>query len=123
VVISSSSGGRMSYGDYLGIEAQPAVLPEGEITTGSVIKYYGGGSLESFTIVKFGDIDTDGGFDGRDSVFVTCIINGLIDESALSPAQFRAADCNSDGQIDEEDYNLLISAGLLLQTVDQNISI
>jgi hypothetical protein len=120
VVIGASDGGLLSYGDYLANENLPAVRPEGEITTGCAVGYYTGGALQNYTVVKYGDIDSDAGCDGRDSIFVMYIINGLIDENELSPAQFRAADCNSDSIIDEDDYNILISAGLLIQTVDQS---
>lgn len=123
IVLSYSDGGLISYGEYLESEEIPDVIPEGIITTGSVIGYYSGGTLNNKTVVKFGDVDSDGNADGCDCVLVMCIMNGLLNEDSLTSAQYKAADCGGEMQIDEDDYNMIFNSGLMKTEIDQNRTI
>lgn len=75
--------------------------------------------VDTFTIVIYGDINGDGWYDGQDAVYVNLITNGMLSETALGTAKWKAADCNKDGIIDANDYQILVDAGVLLNSVDQ----
>jgi hypothetical protein len=84
-------------------------------TTGKVVKKY--------ELVIFGDINSDGWYDGQDAVYVDAIISGLLTEEIIGGARMLAADCTHDGNITKHDMDILTKAGLLLNSIDQNKTI
>ena len=93
----------------------------GAIGTGSVTNIVRDGEIvDSYTVIIFGDVDGNGWYDANDAFLVRMIANGLIDKSVLSLAAQRAADCNHDGEIDELDFEILNSASLLIEDIDQS---
>ena len=80
-------------------------------TTGKLIKKY--------ELVIFGDVNSDGWYDGQDSVCVEAIIAGLLNEDNLGKARMLAADCTHDGTVSKHDSDLLVKAGVLLNGIDQ----
>ena len=84
-------------------------------TTGKVVKKY--------ELVIFGDVNSDGWYDGQDAVYVEAIRTGLLNESSIGAARMLAADCTRDGNISQHDSDLLAKAGLLLESIDQNKTI
>ncbi len=76
---------------------------------------------DTATVVVFGDVNGDGYFDGEDSIVVSAIVNDCLSKDSLSEAELFAADCNHDNVIDSNDIVLLEQAGLLNQTVKQEI--
>ena len=84
-------------------------------TTGKVVKKY--------ELVIFGDINSDGWYDGQDAVYVDAIISGLLTEEIIGGARMLAADCTHDGNITKHDTDILTKAGLLLNSIDQNKTI
>lgn len=90
------------------------------LKTGSVIKLVKDGVTKvEYTVVIYGDIDSDGIADGNDSFLVNMIVSGMLSADALTAAQKLAADPNHDGKIDNADSVLLADAGLLKATVSQ----
>ena len=86
---------------------------EEKIRTGTAVDVIRNGeTVNSYTVALRGDIDADSYSDGIDSVMISCIMQGILDESNLSAAQLAAADVNSDGIIDETDVNLAAAKGL-----------
>lgn len=83
------------------------------VSTGDTIDLVRDGNvLETITIVIIGDTDCDGLCTGMDSVFVECVVRGLLNSSNTSEAALRAADCNHDGQLNEDDILYAQSTGL-----------
>ena len=74
---------------------------------------------DTFTLVIFGDVDGDGWYNGMDAFIVSLVTAGLLSEDDLGEAAKLAADCDHDGTIDNDDFDLLERAGLLLAEVDQ----
>ena len=68
---------------------------------------------QKYIFVLYGDLDCDSFVDGRDAVILNCIESGLLDEEDVSQAVLKAADCNNDSVVDNEDYSLIINAGLM----------
>ena len=93
--------------------------------TGSVINlmgrqgFYDTYVLKTYTLVIFGDVNCDGEYDGRDSVMLNCIVNGMLTKEQVGDAVWKAADCNHDGEINEADIELLNSAGVLTSDISQ----
>ena len=82
------------------------------VTTGASVTLYSEGILTIKTVVKSGDVDCDGFADGRDAVLIECIAGGMLTLSDVSTAQMRAADCNSDGLIEQNDIDFAVQSGL-----------
>lgn len=82
------------------------------VTTGASVTLYSEGRLTIKTAVKSGDVDCDGFSDGRDAVLIECIAGGMLASSDITAAQMRAADCNSDSLIDQNDIDLAVQSGL-----------
>jgi len=77
---------------------------------------------DTLTVVVFGDTNCNGWYDGTDAVIVRCIEKGMLNQSNVSVAVLKAADCNHDGVIDSSDADLLDEAGVLLSQIDQTKS-
>lgn len=97
--------------------------PSNKIGTGTKIKldYPNDYSFE-YNVVIFGDVNSDGIYDGTDALIVSCIVNGMLTKEQVGEAVYTAADCNHDGVIDEADVELLNNAGLVLSQIDQSKS-
>ena len=78
------------------------------------------GVYDTAQTVILGDIDRDGKTDGMDSVIALCVAEGKLTENQLSRASYSAADCLRDGKVNHDDAQLLFSAGILLDSVNQN---
>lgn len=94
------------------------------IGTGSVFTFYDEdwNVTEEYTVILFGDVNGDGWYDGMDAVLTSCIASGTLTQNDLTPAQWKAADCNHDGEINQQDVEILEEAGILLASVDQTKS-
>ncbi len=91
-----------------------------DLRTGSVIKVMCEGVCRAqYTVVIFGDVDSNGTVDGTDAYFVSLVASGMIPADMFTEAQKLAADANHDGVIDASDSALLADAGLLEATVSQ----
>ena len=69
--------------------------------------------------VIFGDVDSDGWYDGQDAVTVSMIAGEMLTRERVGEAVWMEADCNHDGVIYQLDVDLLNQAGVLLSSVDQ----
>ena len=76
--------------------------------------------MKDYTLVIFGDVNCDGEYDGRDAVMLNCIVSGMLTKEQVGDAVWKAADCNHDGEINEADFELLNSAGVLTADVLQH---
>lgn len=79
--------------------------------------------VAKYEIVIFGDVNSDGWYDGQDAVYVDAILAGLLNEDILGTAVMLAADCTRDGNITQHDVDILVKAGVLLDSIDQNKTI
>ncbi len=123
--VSGFDAGSTSISDYFAItnEGYSVVCDDEIIATGSVIRLSDSQTVISeFTAVIFGDVNSDGWYDGMDAVIVSCLANGMLPHDDVSEAVYMAADCNHDGVIDQLDVDLLNQAGALLANVDQSKS-
>ncbi len=90
--------------------------------TGSVIKVmYNDVCRAQYTVIIFGDIDSNGTADGTDSYYLNLIASGMVSADVLTDAQKMAADPNHDGLINADDVTLLADSGLLKAIVAQTI--
>ena len=88
--------------------------------TGSVIRVvYNGVTRAEYTVVIYGDLDSNGVADGQDAFYAQLYAAGALTADSFTEAQLLAADVNRDGQIDYADVSILADAGLLIQTVSQ----
>ena len=133
-IISAKNGAVISNGLIYGLEPRLESLesyievPDGltleydsPVGTGTVVKAIKDSEVcESLTVVIFGDVNSDGIYDGMDAVVVNCVANGLLSREQVGEAVYMAADCNHDGAIDSLDVDILQQAGVLLASVDQS---
>lgn len=97
------------------IECDDSVLK-----TGSVIRIMSGTDcVAQYTVVIYGDLDSDGDADAEDAYKVKLIVAGFVSADSLTKAQQYAADPNHDGVIDAADAELLENASLLKEVVSQ----
>lgn len=90
------------------------------LKTGSVIKVMNGTTCTvQYTVVIYGDLNSDGLADGEDAMIANLVAQGVISVDSLTLAQKFAADPNHDGAIDADDVALLEDSGLLKATVSQ----
>lgn len=90
------------------------------LKTGSVIKVMNGGVCKAeYTVVIYGDLNSDGAANGEDAMIANLVSMGVISADSLTAAQKEASDPNHDGKIDAADVLLLEDAGLLKETVSQ----
>ena len=90
------------------------------LRTGSVIKVLNNGVCKvQYTVVIYGDLNSDGVANGEDAMVANLVAKGAISADSLTAAQKLAADPNHDGVIDALDVALLEDAGLLKATVSQ----
>ncbi len=99
--------------------AEISLAVKGEyIGTGTVVRAaYPDKSIKEYTVVIFGDIDGDGLYNGQDAVLAELIASGMLSPQSVEQT---AADVNCDGQIDEQDINLLMQAGISVSEIDQS---
>ena len=92
------------------------------ITTGTLVEIFDEEDhlVSKCFITVFGDVNSDGWYDGQDAVLVSCLANGMLTKDDVSEAVYTAADCNHDGVIDQLDVDLLNEAGALLANIDQS---
>ncbi|MBQ7549001.1 MAG: discoidin domain-containing protein [Clostridia bacterium] len=81
---------------------------------GAEVKNQAGRVTARYVIVIPGDVNCDSICDGMDSVLISCVIEGMLDEASLGRAAYLAADCNRDGVTDGSDADAARSMGLLL---------
>lgn len=93
---------------------------DSNLSTGSVIRVVNSGVCKvQYTVVIYGDLNSDGVANGEDAVIANLVAQGIISADSLTLAQKHAADPNHDGKIDAADVLLLEDAGLLKATVSQ----
>lgn len=98
----------------------------GCITTGTLVTVTDRTSnkiVAKYILVLFGDVNSDGWYDGQDAVYTEAISAGLLNTDNLSEAALLAADCNHDGVVGFSDTTLLRKAGALLADIDQTKTI
>ncbi|MBP3442280.1 MAG: discoidin domain-containing protein [Clostridia bacterium] len=94
----------------------------GCITTGTLVTATDkttGKVVAKYILVLFGDVNSDGWYDGQDAVYTEAIRAGMLDADSLGEAAYLAADCNHDGLVGFTDTYLLNKAGALLSEIDQ----
>ncbi|MBQ6266714.1 MAG: leucine-rich repeat protein [Clostridia bacterium] len=95
----------------------------GTVSTGSVIRLKDGNLvLDELTAVLYGDANGDGWYDEEDAAFVMLAASGTVAQSSLSVAQHMACDVNHDGEITDEDADILANAASMLEDFDRNAS-
>ena len=96
---------------------------DGVMTGATITLYNSAGTevLDTITVVVYGDVDCDGKIDGRDSVIISCIAEGMLTSATLSVAQLTAADVDGSGSVTATDAEYIATCGLKLNTVDQFI--
>ena len=95
----------------------------GCITTGTLVTATDkttGKTVAKYILVLFGDVNSDGWYDGQDAVYTEAIREGMLNADNLSEAALLAADCNHDGFVGFTDTTLLRKAGVFLEGIDQS---
>lgn len=98
------------------------VVVSNKIGTGVKLNVYdssSGDKIDTYTILIIGDVNGDGYYNGMDSIIVKCLSNSLVSKSLFKEEFLLAADCNKNGQIDESDCEVLETAGVFLEDIDQ----
>ena len=92
------------------------------VSTGCVIALQDGSghTIDSKTFVLVGDVNGDGGINGVDASHVYYFLANLLDKnSPANAADYRAADADNNGTVDETDADLLRACGMYKATVAQ----
>jgi hypothetical protein len=77
-------------------------------------------TIDTYTIIIYGDVNGDGNIDSTDAGLMIDYENYLIPWDPLTDAvYFRAADLNGDGNIDSTDAGIVIDAENYVLTIDQ----
>lgn len=108
--------------NYVEIQGDAHIEYSASVVTGATVTLVcnsTGKVVATYSIVIFGDINSDGKCDGRDAVIASCINANMLELTGLSPAAVAAADCNHDGVIDDSDVDIMIHAGTLLYAIEQ----
>lgn len=79
--------------------------------------------IAKYNLVIVGDVNGDSWYDGQDAVLASAIADSMLGADDIGEAKFRAADCDHDGDVDFYDIRTLNQAGLLLESIDQNLPI
>ena len=92
--------------------------------TGTVVNViYNNETVETYTLLIYGDVNGDGMYDATDALIVNLLANGVLTKQQVGTAQYAAADCNHDSAVDSSDASLLEQAGVFLSEVDQTKSL
>lgn len=111
--ISISGNGRLEY-----------TLPEsGSFGTGTQVRLIDnvtGETLNTYTIVIFGDVNGDGNITGLDTGILVNVENFAVTwDSVADAALIKAADVNGDGNINGIDAGILVDVENYTRTIDQ----
>ncbi|MBO5421849.1 MAG: leucine-rich repeat protein [Clostridia bacterium] len=94
---------------------------DGYLGTGTQVKIMEGDVVKAtYTLLLYGDINGDGFYDGQDAVLASCLANGMLTKEDVGELAFRAADCNHDEIIDDQDVWILNEAGAILVELNQS---
>ena len=110
--------------DYVNCE-NAVVEFSGEIATGTTVTVTAadsGAAAGDYVIIIFGDVDSNGWYDGQDAAVVNCLANGMLTREQVGEAAYMAADCNHDGSVTADDVAILEQAGVLLADVNQTLT-
>lgn len=95
----------------------------GVVSTGSVVRLKDGDLvLDELTVVLYGDTNGDGWYDEADAEYVMLMASNAVAQASLTVAEHMACDVNHDGEITEDDADILAEAALMLNDFDQNAS-
>lgn len=87
--------------------------------TGAVVRLVQNGvTVESYSVVYFGDATGDGFIDESDFVVID-LVNAMLYEPDESSAEFLGMDCNRDGVVDESDIVLVDLVNAFMGEIDQ----
>lgn len=99
------------------------IVVTGSMGTGTKVELIdlgSGATLDSITILIFGDVNGDGNIDTSDAGLIIDYENFLLDWDPVTDAVlFKAADLNGDGNVDSSDAGIIVDIENFLLTVDQ----
>lgn len=100
------------------MECVPAV---GGLGTGTTVNAtLGGDTVESYTLIIFGDLNGDSNIDSSDAGCIVDYENFLLNwDPVFESARLFAADVNGDGNIDSSDAGIIVDVENFLLTIDQ----
>ncbi len=105
------------------VDSNGSVLSNAKkVKTGDIVRLYnseGTEIVDTVYIVILGDVDCDGKIDGRDSILISCYVQGSLDSSNISAPQIKAADIDKSSSINNADVQYIQQVGLLTQSVQQ----
>lgn len=88
------------------------------VGTGTVITLsYNGKPVYYYRALVYGDLNNDGMYDGEDSFIVLLMLWEMLNMDNTDPILFEAADADNDGEVTQEDMEILQRAGLLLSSI------
>lgn len=103
-------------GNNAAVEIDPT---EQGFGTGTVIRLVQNGvTVDSYSVVFFGDATGDGVVDESDFVMID-LYNAMLYDPAETSVEFIAMDCNRDGVVDESDLVLVDLVNAYLGEIDQ----
>lgn len=94
---------------------------DAKVCTGYIIMLTdaNGKTLDRKMFVLIGDVNGDGRFDGQDAVYARAIADGLLTKDQIGAELYRAADADSNGEVDIADADLLRACGMERRVVSQ----
>lgn len=95
-------------------------LHSSPLKTGDTVTLYKNNiKLTDYTVLIYGDINKDGWYDKKDAAIINDYISGKISYTDLDPIAYKAADVNRDLKVNEKDYEILMEADSLLNSVNK----
>ena len=72
-------------------------------------------------ILIYGDINTDGKVDGQDAFIVSMYVGGFFSQDEFTSAHIEAMDVNHDGQVTQEDAEIIEKMGVFEGDIEQQM--
>ncbi len=96
------------------------VSAEKGLGTGTTINIIRNGDIvETYSVIVFGDVNGDSLCDGTDAVIMSCLVSGMLTKDDVGEAVWTAADCNHDGEVNDNDVELLKNTGAFIGEIVQ----
>ncbi len=92
-------------------------------TSDNVVLLDGDGTIyRVLPILIYGDVNTDGKVDGQDAFIVSMYVGGFFSKDEFTIAHIEAMDVNHDGQVTQEDVEIIEKMGVFEGDIEQQMN-
>ena len=92
-------------------------------TSDNIVLIDGDGDVyRSIPILIYGDVNVDGKVDGQDALIVSMYVGGFFSQDEFTIAHLEAMDVNHDGQVTQEDADIIEKMGVFEGDIEQQMN-